>query len=236
MSINIAICDVNPYHLNELLAEVMKFCKSIDIKPSISTYRNPAQLLKDFLKTDFQILITNTRIGKVSGIDLAKRVNILYPKTRVIFVTELENYTTDVYTVRHIYTVLKSDLSQLSKALNRFFFTPENAASTLTISFKGKRSVLPFKNIIYIEKSLRKALFYTTQGNYKTYRSTDDILTVLPKNMFVQCHRAFIVNLLYIKDINSTELNLYNGHLIPVGRNYLSLVKESIEVLDHVSI
>ncbi|MEG0076752.1 LytR/AlgR family response regulator transcription factor [Anaerorhabdus sp.] len=214
----------------------MKFCKSIDVKPTVSTYREHTQLLKDFIKTEFQILITNTHLEKVSGIDLARKINILYPKTRIIFVMEENQFTTDVYTVDHLYSVFRSNISQLSNAMQKYFDSIDNNTNCLSLSFKGKTSIIPFKNIVYIEKSLRKALFYTTQGNYETYRSTEEILGALPNHIFVQCHRAFLVNMLFIKDVNSTEISLYNGHLIPVGRNYLPHVKDALTRIEHVNL
>ncbi|SJZ84395.1 LytR/AlgR family response regulator transcription factor [Anaerorhabdus furcosa] len=236
MSLNIAICDNNPYHLNETLSEVMKFCKSIDIKPTVSTYRETTQILKDFIKTEFQILITSTELERTNGIEFAHKINILYPKTRIIFVIDPQQYTTDLYTVNHLYTVFKNDLCKLTNALQKYIDDLNSSIDTLVLSFKGKTSIIPFRNIVYIEKSLRKALFYTTQGNYETYRSTDEILEILPSTIFVQCHRAFLVNMLFIKDLNSNEISLYNGHLIPVGRNYLSCVKQSLNKIEHVDL
>lgn len=35
---------------------------------------------------------------------------------------------------------------------------------------------------------------------------------------FVQCHRSFIVNLLYVKSMQGNEFTMENGKSVPIGR------------------
>lgn len=44
----------------------------------------------------------------------------------------------------------------------------------------------------------------------------------LSSALFVQCHRSFLVNLMYIRHITGHSLIMADGKEIPLGRKYLS--------------
>lgn len=47
-----------------------------------------------------------------------------------------------------------------------------------------------------------------------------ELLKRLPGSLFVQCHRSFVVNLLYVQKITKKTIELCSGANIPVGNNY----------------
>ncbi len=51
----------------------------------------------------------------------------------------------------------------------------------------------------------------------------------LPPQMFVQCHRSFLVNLLYVRNITKSEVILAGGGSIPVGASYADAMFQSTQ-------
>ncbi len=50
----------------------------------------------------------------------------------------------------------------------------------------------------------------------------------LPPQMFAQCHRSFLVNLLYVRNITKSEVILAGGGSIPPGASYADVMFQAI--------
>lgn len=78
---------------------------------------------------------------------------------------------------------------------------------------------LPIDEINYIESDGNYLLFYTDEKVYK-YRSTiKQIIGTLPKNVFVQVHRAYVVNKAKIEKSTPKSV-VVKDVVIPVSKNY----------------
>lgn len=78
---------------------------------------------------------------------------------------------------------------------------------------------LPIDEINYIESDGNYLLFYTDEKVYK-YRSTiKQIIGTLPKNVFVQVHRAYVVNKAKIEKSTCKSV-VVNGTEIPVSKKF----------------
>lgn len=79
---------------------------------------------------------------------------------------------------------------------------------------------LSVDEINYIESNGNYLLFHTDDKVFKTRSSLRQILEELPSSMFVQVHRAYIVNKNKIEKYSSNTLVINNVN-IPVSKNYV---------------
>ena len=83
-------------------------------------------------------------------------------------------------------------------------------------------------DIIYAEALNRKVIIYLKNGEQITstdvFSSICDTLTA--HNEFLLPHRSFIVNMNYIKTINTTEICLINNKSIPLAQRRVSEIKK----------
>lgn len=90
----------------------------------------------------------------------------------------------------------------------------------------GDHSVkLEQEKINYIESEGNYLLFYTDEKIYKTRSTIKNILHELSDSMFIQTHRAYVVNKNKIEQFNNRSIVIRNAH-IPVSENYLKEVKQ----------
>lgn len=75
---------------------------------------------------------------------------------------------------------------------------------------------LPLDKINYIESDRNYLLFHTDEGVYKIHSTLKQILKELPNSLFVQTHRAFIVNKSKIEKYALKSV-IVNGNEIPVS-------------------
>jgi len=82
---------------------------------------------------------------------------------------------------------------------------------------------LPLDQISYIESEGNYLLFHTGRKIYKTRSTIKQLMEELPKNIFIQVHRAFVVNKNKIDKFNIKNL-VVKDTIIPVSRNYLETI------------
>ncbi|MGL5647930.1 MAG: LytR/AlgR family response regulator transcription factor [Clostridium sp.] len=90
----------------------------------------------------------------------------------------------------------------------------------------GKHVRLKVRDIEYIEVINRVTYFKYKNKKIEFNEQISKLENELKKLRFVRCHRSFLVNLYFIKEIDRTEITLISGETIPVSRLKLKEVKE----------
>ena len=85
---------------------------------------------------------------------------------------------------------------------------------------------LEVKEIRYIESHDHKIYVYTEKDKYVVYEKLSNILRRLP-NVFVQCHKSFLVNLDHVAAIEGREVVMKEGKRIAISRTYYNQMRES---------
>jgi DNA-binding LytR/AlgR family response regulator len=88
---------------------------------------------------------------------------------------------------------------------------------------------LPFVRISYLESDGNYLLVHCDQEVYR-YRSTiKQVMDVLPSELFLQSHRAFVVNKNKVTKYNSKVLILGDTVQIPISKNFVQHVHQHLE-------
>ncbi len=170
-----------------------------------------------------------------NGIDAARRVLEYNAGTQIIYITGFVEYCTDVYETEHIYFLRKpvekdAFRKALAKACDNLY---EQEKRTIVVNFAGKICRLKVYDIVYVESDKRKIFYHCKNDVYETYDKISNIVPLLGGE-FVQCHKSYLVNMRYIKELKKDALVLNNGCEIMISRNRYNETKE--QFLDYVSI
>ena len=99
----------------------------------VTTSQSGEAALKSFKNIYFDVLITDVRMEKLSGIELLEQIRIMYPKTEVILITALPSLETSLPAIRvgaFAYITKPISVEQLKitvkKALERKALLEEN--------------------------------------------------------------------------------------------------------------
>ncbi|SHG01683.1 LytTR family DNA-binding domain-containing protein [Ornithinibacillus halophilus] len=103
--------------------------------------------------------------------------------------------------------------------------------SVVTVKTSDGWRPIPFQNVKYLEVKDRKTYVYS---NYQiaTHKNTlQEFEYTLPKEMFIRCHRSFIVNVHHIEEIypdthSTFLLKMNNGEQVPVSQKYSSYFRK----------
>lgn len=103
--------------------------------------------------------------------------------------------------------------------------------SVVTVKTGDGWKPIPYHDVRYIEARDRKTHVYTADYMGSHANTLQEFEYILPKDRFIRCHRSFIVNVHYIKEIypdthSTFHLQMDNGARIPVSQSYSSYFRK----------
>lgn len=170
--------------------------------------------------------------GELSGLEVSRLIRQTDSQTSIVFITNYSEYACDGYSVNALRYLRKptSDM-QLFECLDIAYRQWDYAqAASIFMDVRKQKIILPYKQLLFFEaKAHYLSIHCTQQEPFKIRCRLSDMLEKLPKRLFVQCHRGFVVNLLYVRNVSRTVLTLAGNKQIPVGSKYADSVFEKVK-------
>lgn len=136
------------------------------------------------------------------------------------------------YLLYRRYQDLNKELISLREKMEYYHKKTTQKSATM-LALKSK-AVVKTEELLYVKSDSHYLEFYTKDNNKPEIdRNTlKDVLEQLKELGFAQIHKSYIVNLDYIRIINSTKIMLTDGTWLPLSRTYKPKLKE---ILLHTS-
>ncbi|WP_143412183.1 LytR/AlgR family response regulator transcription factor [Arabiibacter massiliensis] len=162
------------------------------------------------------------------GIEAVKRFAPDGCGTQVVYVTGHPEYCTKVYQTEHVYFLTKPVAqAHLDDALGKALANLERAASRpIAVQTGGTVHALVPERIDFIESDRRKVRIHQGQEVIEAYASLAELAEKLPAS-FVRCHKGFLVNMDHIAKLQSSDVLLRSGELVPLSQRRRPAVRES---------
>ena len=226
--LHIAICEDEKLHSKAIQEQLQKLERSGKYeKLDIQTYlkEEEQQELYTAAAPEFDIIFMDIELKglEMSGIELSKRIHQMHPLTQIIFITQYEEYCSDVYEEKHVYFIHKPKMDiYMPKALEKAIKTlKEEEKNFLYINYKRKETYVPIHDILYLERNKRETTIYCAGEPPKCYKAKEklsELIERLGKN-FVVCHRSYAVNVSKITGFEKRRVRIVGGMTIPIGNN-----------------
>lgn len=161
---------------------------------------------------------------EMNGLQLAKHIRAFDTCTPIVFVTNYGQYACAGYEVnalRYLCKPVKSErVFECLDIACRQWMT--RRVDSLVLSCGQGQVVLPLEHILYVEARDHFLIFRLADSAQPlTLRMTlGGLRQRLPDGLLLQCHRAFLVNLLYIRKILPDSLTMADESELPVGKRY----------------
>lgn len=181
------------------------------------------------------LVITDIQMPGLSGTDF---VRMLDKGPSVIFTTAYRDYAMDGFELDAIDYLLKPfSFERFQKAVLKalsYFELKEKSVQPadlknnyLTIKADHKLYKVQYSDIRYIEGMREYVSFYTSSGRITALMSLKYLESNLPSEIFVRCHKSFIVNKNMVEALDGHNLVLQEKQ-IPVGQLYKETVMKEI--------
>lgn len=211
---------------------IMEILNSI---PGIATYsaNNGIECLSKVSTFKPDVIFLDINLGgEISaGIDVARAVSEISPRTQIIFVTGYPEFAVKAFQLEAVdYLVKPFTEGQVVMALNKVKRRLKNIPKK--IPFKNGVSVVFIDpdEIIFIEKEGKKVLIHTEKDVIRTNDTLSNIQQHLNINNFYRTHQSYIVNVDKIKEITPAGNSSYYVHFSNTKKTAL-LVRAKYEDL-----
>lgn len=209
----IPACEELKFFINEY--------SNIEIK---GTFNSSLSALEYLNKYKVDVVFLDINMPKLNGLELAN----LLKDTKIVFVTAYREYGADAFDLNAFdYLVKPYSKERIIATFNRLKEKHKKKITKLSIYNEDKIIVIDISEIIYIESDQRGINIYTKGKKYTMNEKISKIQEKLP-DLFIRCHRKFIVNTDKIVEIiswfNHTYLLKLDGsdEKVPVSRHYIS--------------
>lgn len=188
---------------------------------------------------EVDLIFLDINMPSLSGLDFLKS---LKEPPMVIITTAYREYAIEGFDLDVIdYLVKPIPLPRFLHALDKVknnLTTPEstssiddheNISTDKHVLLKVDKKILriELENIFYIESLKDYIRVKTKIGDFITHQTLTAITNLLPSNNFIRIHRSYTIALNKVDALNGNAVEI-NNNLLPIGRNYLSEVKEII--------
>lgn len=203
-------------------------CKVVEAKNAKETF--------DILsKHEIDLIILDINIGEDSqdGISIGEQIKAKY-NLPFIYLTAYENneiISKAITTTPYSYLTKPFKNSDLIASVQLAIWQSGNNKKykpSIVVKDEDYNIQLPISEIDFIESEGNYLLFHADKKVYKSRSTIKQILEILPKNNFIQIHRAYIVNKFKIEKFTIKNV-VINGRQIPVSKNYFEFLNNFIK-------
>lgn len=225
---NVVLCDDESLFLTSIEQKVRAWAEKNGRTGSvmIHAYASSEDLL-DAWQHGLQIdaLFLDIQIpGEMSGLALAKEIHQVNEYIPIVFITSYGEYAEEGYTVNALRYLRKPISEQaIAECMDIFWRRWKlQHSDSLVMDLPTQLLRLPVKTILYIEVQGHYCMIRTSDNEegYRFRHPLDAIRKKLTSQLFVQCHRSFLVNLMYVRHISNSYVTMADGTVIPLGKNY----------------
>lgn len=218
--ITIAVCDDSKKMVESMEKNLKDYATDAGRELRIFTFYSGEELLSKYNCT-FDILFLDIKMPGINGIATAEKIREKDQKVIIIFLTSLVQHALDGYKVNAAnYLIKPITKNRLKMELDHWICKlGQTEEPYITVhNDSGKYKIL-LKTISYIETYNRNLMIHTDQGNIVCYWKMREMENKIEKYGFVRNHSSFIVNLLYVSNIEKMDIKLITGERIPIGKS-----------------
>jgi len=169
-----------------------------------------------FKKTRADIVFLDIEINGGSGLECAKQIADLEPKTKIIFATAHSEYMSEAFEVYAFDYIMKPfKMERVNQTLERIrklseagkngeldkIVRYEKGLDKLLVKGRESISFIDIKDIILVQRENASTVIYTAKDSFTISANLSDIETKLDPEQFMRSHKSYIINISKIKKI-----------------------------------
>lgn len=223
--IKIAICDDEKECTSKIEDVLLETASNHGVKIEVSVFFDGEKLVDYMVQNEerFDLIFLDIEMGKMDGIETAKRIREFDEMVYLIYVTSHKNYAIDAYDVQPFQFIVKpfeermiaDNFMRIYEKINRGNFY-----------FEYKKRMVFYKvlvnDIVYFKSDRRVIQIHMNDGSVHEYY---DKLNKIEEKMlkskmsFWRVHRSYLVNARYIVEKAYDHVVLFNGENLLISED-----------------
>lgn len=229
--INIALLDDDNVALNISKTILETFFNEKNIEFKLHSFTSPLTFLANAKEVNYDLVVLDIDMPEMDGIEVAKEVRKIKFDATIIFLSQKENLVFDCFSVRPFGFIRKNRLYEdFGKIMNLYLGNENNMedkGSSLTIKSKTGILNLKIRDIVYIEGNRNyQSIHLKSEETIDIRMLLSELEEKLSSHGFLRIQKGFLVNSFYIRRIETKEVVLTNGYLLPISSKRKDAIME----------
>ena len=174
----------------------------------------------------YDLLFCDIYMKEENGIDVARKLLELSPKTAVVFITTSREHAVDAYSVEALHYLVKPVRQEDIAEVFRRFGSRKESRRTLTIRIDRTVYVLYQDEIIRLESNDHNTVITcanaSTYSIHKSFREINEMLD----DSFLQIKKGVTVNMRYISRMTFRDCTTRDGFTFLLRRDQAKEIRE----------
>lgn len=204
----------------------------VDLK---AFFTHPLEAVEYLHQETVDFILLDIQMPDISGIELAKS---LQNPPLIIFTTAYPQFAVESYNVDAVDFLVKPIvLDRLLKAILKVqkqlaIYSKRQPSSNFFFLKSGNGQIkIQYNSIIYLESDGNYLKFVTKEENHLGRMSLSEMEQNLTERQFLRIHKSYIINVNYLKTIESHRLSM-GDEWLPIGRKYKKEVTAYLDEFD----
>lgn len=228
MEYKAAICDDEALELQYLSNLMKSWAGKAGHRVQISVFPSAEAFLFQYgEEKDFDLLLLDIEMGKMNGVELARKVREENAGIQIVFITAYPDFISEGYEVSALHYLMKPlKEEKLFEVLERAAVNLGKKERYEIFQSEGEVIRIPVSEIVSVEAFSHSVQMVTKRGSYRL----DETISGLEKRLgadFIRCHRSYLVALKYIRKITRTDVEMDTGAKVPLSRRKYDAVNQA---------
>ena len=222
---NVFICDNSAEQATICENKLMRLAQKCDLRLKTKVFPTGDALLFEAepMLGHIDLIYLDIQMSGTNGLQTASKLRQMGFLGDIIFYTFDAGHAIDGYDVSALHYVIKDITSdqKFDEIFWRAFDRKQHREQEMLIlTCAGESRCIPLQDIFYFEVNQRIVTIHYTKGSFEFYSTMMRMEEQLYGKGFVRSHKSFLVNLRWIRAVDSNKVTLDNEESLPVGKKY----------------
>ncbi|MDE6917121.1 MAG: LytTR family DNA-binding domain-containing protein [Lachnospiraceae bacterium] len=228
----IAYCEDEAAQAALLRTMILQWADRRQVTVDVILYESAEEFLFKNETFAFDVVFLDIAMRQMNGVELARAIREKDRRLPIAFLTADKTFAIEGYEVRAVrYLVKPVTMEKLCGLLDELLAEQAHSAqeaACIAVEERGIVRRIAEEHICYVEVLGHYTLLYLLDGSkIRIKKSLAAFVGELhQKELFVRCHRSFVVNLGHVEKISRTECRLSSGAALPVSRSFCQELSE----------
>ncbi len=221
----IFVCDDELQIMTHIVKQIKDRCPHCSVEGFV--FGN--SLLKAIDEVGCDALFLDIDMPEITGLEVARVLKDHEKRPYLIFVTSHDELVYDSFQFHPFGFVRKNYFNEeIEKILMDCEAEFKSQQKHFNFQADGQLICLKLTDIKYFESEGNYIKIFTKGDPYRFRSTLAAVQNALESSGFIRVHKGFLVNQEAVKILSASQVNLLDGCVIPVGKNYMVAAKNQL--------
>lgn len=226
--LQIAVCEDLLEEQQRLLTQIQKS----GIPASCTTFESGEAFLQDYRIGKYDLIFMDIYMVGITGIETVTAIREIDEAVPIAFVTTSTDHTLESYRLEALKYIEKPVKEKAVVELLRMAQLKKENTPRLILKIGGKDCSVAFERILYAEQKAHSLCLFLTGGEVlQVNEKLENVENQFLSQPFFRCHKSYLVNLSYVKALDS-ELMVFamkEGKNVHIRRESMGKARKAFE-------